>query len=151
MGGSLGKRAVGETPVFMVLASRDPDGANLDRIQIVKGWLDEAGASHERVFNVALSDGRTDDDYGRAPTVGSTVNLKKATYTNAIGAPELRALWRDPQFDPRQRAFYYVRVLEIPTPAWQAYDVVRFGDSFPESVAMEIQDRAYTSPIWYAP
>jgi len=151
MGGNLGKRAVGETPVFMVLASRDPDGANLDRIQIVKGWLDEAGESHEQVFNVALSDGRTDDADGRAPTVGSTVNLKKATYTNAIGAPELRALWRDPQFDPRQRAFYYVRVLEIPTPAWQAYDVVRFGDRFPESVAMEVQDRAYTSPIWYAP
>ena len=138
------------SPVFMVAASRDPDGANLDRIQIIKGWLDSNGQPQEKIYNVALSDGRRVDAAGKAPPVGSTVDLASATYSNSIGSAELRALWRDPDFDLQQRAFYYARVLEIPKPSWQSYDVVRLRDDFPDSVTRTVQDRAYSSPIWYS-
>ncbi|MEM0952829.1 MAG: DUF3604 domain-containing protein [Pseudomonadota bacterium] len=137
------------SPTFMVAAARDPDGANLDRIQIVKGWVDEGGTPRETIYDVALSDGRTLDGQGRAPSVGSTVDLETATYANSIGSTELRTLWRDPDFDSAQAAFYYARVLEIPKPSWQTYDTVRLRDSFPEGVTRVVQDRAYSSPIWY--
>jgi hypothetical protein len=151
MGGALGKRPRGQSPIFMVVAVKDPDGANLDRMQVVKGWLDSQGNTQEKVYDVSMSDGRTVDANGKVAAVGSTVDLQTARYTNSIGAAELQALWRDPDFDPKLRAFYYVRVLEIPTPSWQSYDVARLGDSFPDTVTREVQDRAYTSPIWYTP
>ncbi len=150
MGGTLGKRS-GKAPVFMVAASRDPNGANLDRVQVIKGWVDKSGELQEKVYDVALSDGRKAGADGKVPAVGSTVDLESASYSNSIGAPELRTLWRDPDFKRGERAFYYARVLEIPKPSWQSYDVVRYGDSFPETVTRVVQDRAYTSPIWYDP
>ena len=131
---------------------KDPWSGNLDRIQIVKGWVDDDGERRERIYDVAVSDGRTIDADGRARTpVGDTVNVAEATYLNTIGDAELRAVWTDPDFDPDHRAFYYVRVLEIPTPTWQAYDAKRFGVTMPASVQMKSQERAYTSPIWYTP
>ncbi len=151
MGGDLTPRPDKRSPVFMIAASKDPDGANLDRIQIIKGWLDEDGSTQEQIFNIALSDGRKVNRKGKVKPVGNTVNIAQASYTNDIGAPELRTVWTDPDFRPSQRAFYYARVLEIPTPAWQAYDAKTFGDQMPGSVEMSIQDRAYTSPIWYTP
>jgi hypothetical protein len=134
-------------PSFLVYALRDPMGANLDRIQIVKGWLDAEGATQERVYDVALSDGRTD---GSVP-VGSTVDLSRPSWTNTIGASELGTVWRDPDFDPTQSAFYYARVIEIPTPRWTAYDAVRFNLDLPDDIPLTVQERAYTSPIWYTP
>jgi hypothetical protein len=135
------------TPSFLVYALRDPMGANLDRIQIVKGWLDAEGATQERVYDVALSDGRTD---GSVP-VGSTVDLSRPSWTNTIGASELGTVWTDPDFDPAQNAFYYARVIEIPTPRWTAYDAVRFDLELPNDIPLTVQERAYTSPIWYTP
>jgi hypothetical protein len=135
----------------MVRALRDPDGANLDRIQIVKGWLDKDGKTQEKVYDVAWSDDRKVGAEGKLPPVGNTVNVKEATYTNSIGEPMLFAYWKDPDFDPSQRAFYYVRVLEIPTPRWTTYDAKVFGVELPEGVPKSIQERAYTSPIWYTP
>ncbi len=151
MGGDLPAAKANSAPVFMIAASRDPDGANLDRLQIIKGWVDADGQTHEKVYNVAASDGRRISRRGTVKPVRSTVDEDSATWSNSIGDPELRALWQDPDFDPATRAFYYARVLEIPTPSWQAYDAARFGDDFPGSVKMSIQDRAYTSPIWYTP
>ncbi len=141
--------AMSVAPVFMVAATRDPDGANLDRIQIVKGWLDSDGKLHERVFDVALSDGRATDPEQVAQIVGSTV--VGASYSNAIGAAQLRARWTDPGFDAGQRAVYYARVLEIPTPTWAAYDAQYFSEEMPDYVQTSRQNRAYTSPIWYTP
>jgi hypothetical protein len=142
-------------PQFMLQAAKDPLGANLDRIQVVKGWLDATGQTREKVYDVAWSGQqektRKLDKQGRLAPVGSTVDLKTATYANSIGAAQLAAVWRDPQFDPAQRAFYYVRVLEIPTPRWTAYDAVRFGIELPPEVPRVIQERAYSSPVWYAP
>ena len=136
----------------MVRALRDPDGANLDRIQIIKGWLDADGGTHEKIYDVAVSDGRKIGSDGRCKTpVGDTVDVANATYTNSIGDALLMAYWKDPAFDPEQRAFYYVRVIEIPTPRWTAYDAKRFGIEMPSNIPMKIQDRAYTSPIWYTP
>jgi hypothetical protein len=136
----------------MVRALRDLDGANLDRVQIIKGWIDSGGERRERIFDVAVSDGRDIGSDGRArDPVGSTVDLSNATYTNSIGDALLMAYWEDPEFDPDQRAFYYVRVIEIPTPRWTAYDAVRFGIQMDEGIRMTVQDRAYTSPIWYTP
>ena len=135
----------------MVAAARDPDGANLDRVQVIKGWLDATGQLREKVYDVSLSGDRNPTGDTKPSAVGSTVDLDKPSYSNTIGAAELRALWRDPDFDPGERAFYYVRVLEIPKPSWQSYDIARFGDSFPEEVTRVVQDRAYTSPIWYDP
>jgi hypothetical protein len=155
MGGDLTNGPAGKAPSFMIRAVRDPDGANLDRIQIVKGWLDEDGNTHERVYDVACSDGRFNlekiDKYRCLRDVGSTVNVADASYTNTIGDPLITAHWVDPDFVAEQRAFYYVRVIEIPTPRWPAYDAKRYGVTMPEGVAMTIQDRAYTSPIWYTP
>jgi hypothetical protein len=152
MGGDLKKAPKGKAPTFMIRAFRDPDNANLDRIQIIKGWLDKKGKTHERVFDVAVSDGRKIGKDGRCKTlVGSTVDVADASYTNTIGDPLLTAYWKDPDFDPKQKAFYYVRVIEIPKPRWTAYDAKRFGVKMPDEVPMTVQDRAYTSPIWYAP
>ncbi|MGE0668837.1 MAG: DUF3604 domain-containing protein [Sphingomonadales bacterium] len=152
MGGDLANAPKGAPARFMVLAAKDPDGANLDRIQVVKGWLDGAGKTHEKVYDVALSDGRkVDPKTGKAPPVGSTVDVADASYTNTIGEPVLATVWTDPEFDPALRAFYYVRVLEIPTPRWTAYDARFYGLKLPPEVPMVTQDRAYTSPIWYTP
>jgi len=138
-------------PSFMVYALRDVIGANLDRIQIVKGWLDGDGNTHEKVYNVAWSDGRTLGADGGLPAVGNTVDIASATWANSIGASELGTVWTDPDFDPAESAFYYARVLEIPTPPWYAYDAFRFGIDMPEGAPTSQQERAYTSPIWYTP
>ena len=138
-------------PSFLVYALRDPMGANLDRIQIIKGWLDKDGKSHEKVYDVALSGERQPDDSGNVPPVGDTVDLSIPSWTNSIGAPELGAVWTDPDFDPELRAFYYARVIEIPTPRWTAYDRVKFKLDLPQTIPLKTQERAYTSPIWYVP
>jgi hypothetical protein len=152
MGGDLKKAPAGAAPTFMVRALRDPDGANLDRVQIIKGWLGENGKAQERIYDVAVSDGRTIGADGRCTTpVGSTVKVADASYTNSIGDALLMGYWKDPDFDPGERAFYYVRVIEIPSPRWTAYDAKRFGIEMPEEIPMTVQDRAYTSPIWYTP
>jgi hypothetical protein len=151
MGGDLTNGPAGEAPSFMVRALRDPDGANLDRIQIIKGWLDKDGKTHERIYDVACSDGREIVNRRCEREVGSTVDVADASYTNSIGDVMLMVHWKDPEFDPKQRAFYYVRVIEIPTPRWTAYDAKRFGITMPNEVTMIVQDRAYTSPIWYTP
>ncbi len=151
MGGDLTKGPDGKAPTFLVAAVKDPYSGNLDRIQIVKGWLDKDGKTHEKVFNIAWSGGRTIDPDGKLPPVGNTVDVANATWTNTIGTPELIAVWQDPAFDAGQRAFYYVRVLEIPTPRWTAYDAKRFGIKMPNASPMVTQERAYTSPIWYTP
>jgi GT2 family glycosyltransferase len=152
MGGDLSNAPEGAAPTFMVRALRDPDGANLDRVQVIKGWLDANGDLHERIYDVAVSDGRVIGDDGRArDTVGSTVDLDNATYTNTIGDAVLAGHWQDPHFDPAESAFYYVRVLEIPTPRWTTYDAAFFGIKRPDNVPATVQDRAYTSPIWYTP
>ncbi|THD65692.1 DUF3604 domain-containing protein [Robertkochia marina] len=152
MGGDLKAAPSGEAPKFMVRALRDPDGANLDRIQMIKGWMDAQGELQERVYDIAVSDGRKISSDGKAnKAVGNTVDVKNASYTNSIGDPLLTAYWTDPDFDPSLRAFYYVRVLEIPTPRWTAYDSKFFNVKMPDDTVMYLQDRAYTSPIWYTP
>jgi hypothetical protein len=153
MGGNLRQAPAGESPTFLVAALKDPLSGNLDRIQIVKGWLDKKGATHEKVFNVAWgdADARRLDANGKIPPVGNTVDVAKATWTNTIGDPELIAVWADPDFDPAQRAFYYARVLEIPTPRWTAYEAKFFAVDAPAGAPMITQERAYTSPIWYTP
>ncbi|MEK6255508.1 MAG: DUF3604 domain-containing protein [Gemmatimonadales bacterium] len=152
MGGELSRPASGAAPSFLVAALKDPYGGNLDRIQIVKGWLDSDGEMHERVYDVAVSDGREIGSDGRArQAVGNTVDVENATWLNTIGDPELIAVWQDPDFDADERAFYYARVIEIPTPRWTAYDAFRFGIEMPDHVEMTTQERGYTSPIWYSP
>jgi hypothetical protein len=152
MGGDLSAAPEGAKPKFMVRALRDPDGANLDRIQIIKGWVDADGKSHERIFDVAVSDGRKIDSDGRCKTpVGDTVDVANASYTNTIGDALLGGYWEDPAFDSKERAFYYVRVLEIPTPSWIAYDEKMFGTHAPKEALRKQQERAYTSPVWYNP
>jgi hypothetical protein len=152
MGGDLRAAPEGaKAPTFMVYALRDPIGANLDRIQIIKGWMDEAGKLHEKVYNVAWSDDREMSADGKVPPVGDSVDLEAASYLNTIGAPELATVWTDPEFDPAQSAFYYARVLEIPSPRWVVYDKVRLGVEIPEGAELVGQERAYTSPIWYTP
>lgn len=152
MGGDLSNAPSGKAPTFMIRALRDPDGANLDRIQIIKGWLDSGGKQHERIYDAAVSDERKINSNGRCTTpVGNTVDVADASYTNDIGDPVLTAHWIDPDFDPDQSAFYYVRVLEIPTPRWTAYDAKFFGVEIPKGAKTQVQDRAYTSPIWYTP
>jgi hypothetical protein len=152
MGGDLmPKPEAAAAPSFMVYALRDAVGANLDRIQIIKGWLDQDGKTHEKVYDVAWSDGRKPGADGKLPPVGNTVDVAKANWTNAIGASELAAVWTDPDFDPAERAFYYARVLEIPTPPWYVYDAFRYGIAVPEGAPTSQQERAYTSPIWYTP
>ncbi|MYE83078.1 MAG: DUF3604 domain-containing protein [Gammaproteobacteria bacterium] len=152
MGADLPPRPGPAAPTFLIAALRDPAGANLDRIQVVKGWLEADGTTRERVHDVALADGRAVRADGAVAPVGSTVDVAAASYTNAIGDPELRVTWTDPDFDPGRSAFYYVRVLEIPTPRWTAYDARFFGiEELPEGIRMVSQERAYSSPIWYAP
>jgi hypothetical protein len=153
MGGDITARpADKKAPSFMVGAMKDAWSGNLDRIQIIKGWVDGEGERQERIYDVAVSDGRTIDADGRCTTpVGDTVDVEDASYLNTIGTAELRAVWTDPDFNPEHRAFYYARVLEIPTPTWQAYDSKRFGVEMPDTVQMKGQERAYTSPIWYTP
>jgi hypothetical protein len=150
MGGTLPARTgKAGAPTFMVLALRDPIGANLDRIQIVKGWLDTKGETHEKVYDVAWSGDRKPGRNGVLPAVGNTVDAKTANWTNTIGASELGTVWTDPEFDPKQKAFYYARVIEIPTPRWSTYDAFRLGVELPEGAPASTQERAYTSPIWY--
>ncbi|MEM0946577.1 MAG: DUF3604 domain-containing protein [Pseudomonadota bacterium] len=138
-------------PTFLLAAIRDPIGANLDRIQVVKGWLDTEGELQERVYDVAWSDDRTPDADGNLPPVGNTVDLETASWSNTIGTSELVTVWTDPDFDPAERAFYYARVLEIPTPRWVVYDKLRYGIELPEEAKLDNQERAYSSPIWYTP
>ena len=151
MGADLGPAPAGKAPTFLVAALKDPIGANLDRYQIVKGWVDAKGEMQEKVYDVAWSGDRKPGADGKVPPVGSAVDVASATWTNTIGTPELIAVWTDPDFDPAQRAFYYGRVLEIPTPRWTAYDAKYFNVKMGPEVTMEMQERAYTSPIWYTP
>ncbi|MCC6881781.1 MAG: DUF3604 domain-containing protein [Verrucomicrobiales bacterium] len=151
MGGDLSDAPAQKSPSFLIAAMKDPIGANLDRIQVVKGWLDANGETKEKVYDVVWSGDRKPDADGKVPSVGSTVDVENATWTNTIGAPELITVWKDPAFDAKLRAFYYVRVLEIPTPRWTAYDAKRFGSKPLEGTRMTLQERAYTSPIWYSP
>jgi len=152
MGGTLIEAPAGAAPAFMIRALRDPDGANLDRVQIIKGWLDNKGETHERIYDVAVSDGRQIGSDGRArDPVGNTVDIPTATYSNTIGNTILTAFWQDPDFDAEAHAFYYLRVLEIPTPRWTTYYAAFYGIDLPDTVPATIQDRAYTSPIWYTP
>jgi hypothetical protein len=138
--------------VFKLQAWKDPMGANLDRVQVIKGWLDKTGATHEQVYDVVWAGERHPDARGKLPAVGNTVDLSTATYANSIGASELNTEWQDPDFDPNVPAFYYARVIEIPTPRWTAFDAVRFGVTVDDpEVPMITQERAYTSPIWYKP
>lgn len=153
MGGDLREAPAGKQPTFLVGALRDPMGANLDRIQIVKGWLDAKGEVQEKVYDVVWGDAdkRKPGKDGKLPPVGSTVDVANALWTNTIGAPELITVWKDPDFDAKQKAFYYARVIEIPTPRWTAYDAKRFAVKMAGEVPMTTQERAYTSPIWYTP
>jgi hypothetical protein len=142
----------GAAPVFLIHASKDPAGANLDRIQIIKGWLAKDGSVKEMIYDVTGSGNRERDvASGRLPPLPSTVNLRNASYDNSQGGSTLAARWTDPRFNPSQSAFYYARVLQIKTPRWTSYDAVRYGTELPPDVPAEIQERAYTSPIWYAP
>jgi hypothetical protein len=140
-------------PNFLVAAMKDPYSGNLDRIQIIKGWLDADGITHEKVYDVVWADAesRQPGGDGKLPPVGNTVDVANATWTNTIGDPELITVWEDPDFDPSQPAFYYARVIEIPTPRWTAYDALRYGVTMDPEVPMTTQERAYTSPIWYTP
>ena len=151
MGGDLKKAPSGKSPTFLVAALKDPLGGNLDRIQIVKGWVDKEGQAQEKIFDVAWGGDRKPGQNGKLPSVGSTVDVQNATWTNTIGASELINVWKDPEFDPATRAFYYVRVIEIPTPRWTSYDVKRLGSKPLPGTQMTITERAYTSPIWYTP
>ena len=151
MGGELASNGKQRAPRFLVLANKDALGANLDRIQVVKGWVDSEGNTHDKVFDVAWSGQRQPGPDGKVPPVGNTVDVGTATYRNTIGSAELAAVWEDPEFDPEQRALYYARVLEIPTPRWTTYDAVRAGLPLLEDVAVTIQERAWSSPIWYQP
>jgi hypothetical protein len=154
MGGDMSNAPKGKSPTFIAAALKDPIGANLDRIQIIKGWLDAKGQVHEKIHDVVWGDAgkrKPDAKTGKLPPVGSTVDVANATWTNTIGDPELITVWKDPEFDPKQRAFYYARVIEIPTPRWTAYDAKRFGTKPLPGTTMTLQERAYTSPIWYTP
>jgi hypothetical protein len=154
MGADLPPKAAGrKAPTFLVAALKDPISGNLDRIQIVKGWLGADGKTHEKIYDVAWGDAerRQPGLDGKLPPVGDTVDVARATWTNTIGDPDLAAVWKDPDFDPSRPAFYYARVLEIPTPRWTAYDALRFGVKMAPEVPMKQQERAWSSPIWYAP
>ena len=152
MGGDLVNAPINQSPSFLIRAVKDPDGANLDRVQVIKGWRDHRGELHEKIYNVALSDHRKPDKKGTVKPVGTTVNVENASYINSIGDPELSVVWQDPDFNRSELAFYYVRVLEIPTPRWTAHDVKFFQLSgLPSEIPMVTQERAYTSPIWYSP
>lgn len=150
MGGELVASGANSTaPTFAVSAGMDPQGAQLDRLQIVKGWVDTSGVSHERVYDVAASPGRSRDAAGRFAPVGNSVDIPTASYRNTIGTPQLSALWRDPDFDPSAEAFYYARAIEIPTPRWSTYDAMKLGIPAPQPATL--QERAISSAIWYRP
>jgi hypothetical protein len=151
MGRDLPAGTEGEAPTFLIHAMKDPEHANLDRVQVIKGWIDDAGLPHEKIYDVALSDGRTVGADGSVAPVGNTVDLATATWSNNIGDTQLATVWTDPEFDPAASAFYYVRVLQIPTPRNSLYDAVALAIDHPEDRAATIQERAYTSPIWYTP
>jgi hypothetical protein len=151
MGGDLTNAPDDTAPSFLVAALRDPMSGNLDRIQIVKVWLDDRGNRQEKVFDAVWSGDRTPAVNGKLPLVGNTVDVANATWTNTIGAPELITVWTDPEFDPALSASYYARVLEIPTPRWTAYEAKRFGITMKAEIPMITIERAYTSPIWYTP
>ena len=154
MGGDLTAAPSKKAPRFLVAASKDPLSGNLDRVQIIKGWMDSKGEVHEKIYDVACSDGRRFTRWGEKrchKDVGNTVDVENASWTNSIGDAQLSAFWEDPDFDSTQRAFYYARVIEIPTPRWTAYEAKRFGVSAPEESPMTTQERAYTTPIWYTP
>ncbi len=140
-------------PTFAIWALKDPESGNLDRIQIIKGWSNpKTNYPEEKIYDVAWSDNRViDPKTGKLPAVGNTVNVKKATYTNNIGDSQLSVVWTDPDFDPNIKAVYYVRVLEIPTPRWSTYDAARNNLPLPTKVPATIQERAYSSAIWYTP
>ena len=151
MGGDLSGAHAGQKPTLVIQAAKDPDGANLDRVQVIKGWVDTKGQTHEKIFDVAWSGDRKPGADGKVPLVGNTVDTANATYSNSIGAPVLDTAWTDPTFSPAERAYYYVRVIEIPTPRWTTYDAKKFGVALPTNVPASIAQRAYTSPVWYAP
>lgn len=153
MGGELSTAPAGKAPTFLVAAMKDPIGANLDRVQVIKGWLDAKGESHEKVYDVAWSNNpkRQPGKDGKVPAVGSTVDVVNASWTNSIGDSDLITAWADPDFDAKQSAFYYARVLEIPTPRWTAFDAKHYGLTPAKDIPMQLQERAYTSPIWYNP
>ena len=151
MGGDLAPAPTAKVPTFLVAALKDPMGANLDRIQIIKGWVDASGKAQEKIYDVAWSGTRQPGEDGKLPPVGNTVDVATATWTDTIGASELATVWKDPDFEPSQRAFYYARVIEIPTPRWTAYDQARFGVKMSADVPMKQQERGWTSPIWYTP
>jgi hypothetical protein len=151
MGGNLLSDPNAKVPTFLVAALKDPFSGNLDRIEIVKGWLGAGGERHEKVYDAVWSGDRRPDANGKLPSVGNTVDVANATWTNTIGAPELITVWQDQDFDPSLPAFYYARVIEIPTPRWTAYEAKRYGITMPSEVPMITRERAYTSPIWYTP
>ena len=152
MGGELHSAIKGQNPSFIVAALMDPMGGALDRIQMVKGWYDNEEELHEKVYDIVWSDNRkADSKTGKLPAVGNTVNIPEATWTNTIGDTQLTTVWQDPDFDNSEQAFYYVRVLEIPTPRWTAYEAKFYAIEAPEKAPMIAQERAYTSPIWYTP
>jgi hypothetical protein len=151
MGSDLSGEPKGRAPSFLVAALRDPNYGNLDRIQIVKVWLDKGTKRQEKVYDVVWGGDRTPGSDGKLPPIGSTVDVPNATWTNTIGEPELIGVWVDPDFDAARPASYYARVLEIPTPRWTAYEAKRYGLTLPEEIPMTTQERAYTSPIWYTP
>ena len=151
MGGDLSGAHAGQKPTLVIQAAKDPDGGNLDRIQVIKGWVDAQGQTHEKIYDVAWSGDRKPGADGKLPSVGNTVDVANATYSNSIGAPVLDTAWTDPDFKPAERAYYYVRVLEIPTPRWTTYDSKRFGVELLKTVPPSVAQRAYTSPVWYAP
>jgi hypothetical protein len=152
MGGTIKAARPGQAPRLLVSVMKDPDGANLDRVQVIKGWQGSDGKLHEKVYDVAFAGNRKPDPKtGKLPPIGSTVNLQDATFTNAIGAPVLSVAWTDPDFDASASAFYYVRALEIPTPRWTLFDAVRYKVAPPKGVPLVTQERIYSSPIWYEP
>jgi hypothetical protein len=148
---SAADRSAEQVPQFIIRAMKDPDHANLDRVQVVKGWLDRDGQQREQVYNVAWSGERALDAAGKLPAVGNTVDIATGVWNNSIGEPELAAHWSDPDFNPGQRAFYYVRVLQIPTPRHSLLDALALQIEPPEEGPATIQERAYSSPVWYTP
>ena len=149
MGGDLSKSTNGQAPQFMIWALKGPNSGNLDRIQVVKGWIDADGNSYDKIYDVVWSGNRLIGDDGKLPAVGNTVNIPEAMYTNTIGSAELKTVWTDPDFDPSVSAFYYLRILEIPTPRWSTFDAKALGIEPPKDFPATIQERAWTSPIWY--
>jgi hypothetical protein len=150
MGSDLSRSSSGKAPQFLIWASKDAESANLDRVQVIKGWVDADGKTHEKIYDVAWSEGRKKVN-GKLPAIENTVDIKTATYKNTVGAINLQTVWTDPDFDATHAAFYYVRVLEIPTPRWTTYDAATLGVDVPKEVPATIQERAWSSPIWYKP